>query len=171
MMKKIKTIKIILLLTVIPLFAFTAFHKYYISVTQVDYIQDEQSVQITSRIFIDDFESVLRERYDENIVLAGKGESKDVDLFIETYLKNKISIKINGKDMKLNFIGKEYDLDIMLCYIEIEDVKEINSIEISNQLLFEVFDEQQNMIKTKINSKQKSFLLNHNNKKAMLKFN
>ena len=168
MMKKIK---IILLITVIPLFAFTIFHKYYISVTQINYIQDEQSVQMISRIFIDDFEKVLRERYDENIVLAGKGESKDVDLYIESYLKNKISVKINGEDMKLNFIGKEYDLDIMLCYIEIEHVKDIESIEISNAVLFEVFEAQQNMIKTKINSKQKSFLLNRNNKTAVLKFN
>ena len=166
-----KRAKIILLVILFPVLAFTAFHKYYISVTQVNYVQDKQSVQMISRIFIDDFEKVLRERYDENIVLGGKGETKNVNQYIETYLKNKIKVKINGEDMNLNFIGKEYDLDIMLCYIEIEHVKNIESIEISNEVLFDVFDEQQNMIKTKINSKQKSFLLNRDNKKAMLNFN
>lgn len=168
MMKKIR---IIFLIAIFPLFAFTVFHKYYISVTQIDYIQEKKSVQITSRIFIDDFEKVLRERYDENIVLAGKNESENVNQYIGTYLKDKIKIKINGKDTKLNFIGKEYDLDLVMCYLEIEDVEKIDSIEISNQVLFDLFEEQQNMIKTKINSKQKSFLLNQGKKKAMLKFN
>jgi len=168
---KMNSNKLILLLAIIPFFAFSAFHKYYISVTQVDYIQEKQSVQITSRIFIDDFEKVLRERYDETIVLADKNESKEVNAYIEQYLKSKIKIKINDKDMNLIFIGKEYDMDLMQCYIEIEHVNNINSIEISNQVLFDVFDEQQNMIKTKINNKQKSFLLNQNNKKTVLNFN
>jgi hypothetical protein len=166
-----KKIKIVFLIAIIPLLAFTSFHKYYISVTQVDYIENEQSVQITSRIFIDDFEKVLRERYDDNLVLGGKNESKDVDKYIENYLKEKIKVTINGKEMNLVFIGKEYDIDLIQCYIEIDKVKKINSIEISNQVLFDLFDEQQNMIKTKINSKQKSFLLNQGNKKALLNFN
>ncbi len=166
-----KKTQIILLITIIPLLAFTSFHKYYISVTQVDFIENKQSVQLTTRIFIDDFEKVLRERYDENLVLGGKNESKSVDKYIETYLKDKIKVNINGKDMNLIFIGKEYDIDIMQCYIGIEKVKKINSIEITNQVLFDLFEEQQNMIKTKINSKQKSFLLNQSNKKALLNFN
>lgn len=166
-----KRINLFLLIALIPLMSFIGFHKYYISVTQVDFVEEKQSVQITARIFIDDFEKVLRERYNENIVLAGKEETKDVNKFIETYLKSKIRVRINDNDMNLIFIGKEYDVDIIQCYIEIQNVKQINSIEISNEVLFDVFEDQQNMIKTKINSKQKSFLLNQNNKTAVLNFN
>jgi len=166
-----KRIKIILVIVILPLMAFSGFHKYYISVTEVDYIKDKQSVQITSRIFIDDFEKVLRERYNENVVLAGKEETKDVNKYIETYLRSKIRVRINDHDMNLIFIGKEYDIDIIQCYIEIQNVQQINSIEITNEVLFDLFEDQQNMIKTKINSKQKSFLLNQNNKIAVLNFN
>jgi len=169
--KTMKKMKIVLLIAVIPLLAFTSFHKYYISVTQVDYIENKQSVQITTRIFIDDLEKVLRERYDENLVLGEKNEPKSVDQYIEAYLKDKIKVKINGKDADLIFIGKEYDMDIAQCYIEIDKVKKINSIEISNKVLLDLYDEQQNMVKTKINSKQKSFLLNQGNQKALLNFN
>jgi len=166
-----KRIKIFLVIVILPLMAFSGFHKYYISVTEVDYIQQKQSVQITTRIFIDDFEKVLRERYNENIVLAGKEETKEANKYIETYLRSKFKVRINDNDMNLIFIGKEYDIDIIQCYIEIQNVKQINSIEISNEVLFDVFEDQQNMIKTKINSKQKSFLLNQNNKTAVLNFN
>lgn len=166
-----KTIKILFLVLVLPLMAFTGFHKYYISVTQVDYVENKESVQITTRIFIDDFEKLLRERYDDTVELAVKDEQANVNGYIEKYLKDKIKIKINGNDANLVFIGKEYDNDIMLCYIEIQHVKKINSIEITNQVLFDLFEDQQNMIKTKIYSKQKGFLLNKNDKTAMLKFN
>ncbi|MGK0254152.1 MAG: hypothetical protein ACI9OE_001643 [Mariniflexile sp.] len=166
-----KPIKLLFLIFILPLFAFTAAHKYYLSVTQIDYLSDKQSVQITSRIFIDDFEKLLRERYDDKITLADKNENGTNDMYIERYLKEKIKIKINGKDVNMSFIGKEYDADIMKCYLEIENIKVINSIEISNQVLLDIFEEQQNIVKTKINSKQKSFLLDRNSKTAVLNFN
>ena len=119
----------------------------------------------------DDFEKVLRERYNENVVLAGKKETKEVNQYIEAYLRSKMKVRINDNDMNFIFIGKEYDVDIIQYYIEIQNVQQINSIEITNEVLFDLFEDQQNMIKTKINSKQKSFLLNQNNKIAVLNFN
>lgn len=163
--------KSLLFLLIIPFVAFTTVHKYYVSVTQIEYVKEAESVQIISRIFIDDFENVLRKRYDESITLAGKNEQKTVDLYIKRYLSDKIKIKINDKVVKFNFIGKEYDADIMICYLEIEGVKRIDSFEVTNQLLFDLFEEQQNIVKTKINSKQKSFLLILQKDKALLNFN
>ena len=166
-----KLIKLLIVLLVVPLFAFTAVHKYYISVTQINYVQDKQSVQITSRIFIDDFENLLRARYDENITLASGDELKTTDSYIEKYLTEKLEIVINNKKAKLNFIGKEYDVDIVKCYLEIEGITSIESMEIKNKVLFDLFDDQQNIVKTKINSKQKSFILISQNDKAVLNFN
>ena len=78
--------KLLLLILVLPLCAFTTMHKYYISVTQIDYLQEKQSVQITSKIFIDDFENLLRERYDESATLEDNDESSSLDVYIYKYL-------------------------------------------------------------------------------------
>lgn len=150
--------------------AFSTAHKFYVSVTQIDYIEDKQSVQIISRIFVDDFESLIRERYDNAIVLEENNESEKVDLYIERYLKSKIKVKINNEDVIAHFIGKEYELDIMYCYLEIENVEEIKSFEVTNQILFDMFQEQQNIVRTNINSKQKSFMLTTQNDKAQLSY-
>ncbi|MEP5340543.1 MAG: DUF6702 family protein [Algibacter sp.] len=166
-----KRFKFLLLSLVIPLFAFTAMHKYYISVTQIEYIEEKKSVQITSRIFIDDFENLLRERYDDSIILAENTESETINIYIERYLKEKIKIRINESDVNFMFIGKEYDGDIMRCYLEVVDVETINSIEIKNQVLFDLYTEQQNLIKLKVNSKQKSYILSPQNDTALLSFN
>ena len=166
-----RPVKLLIILFVLPLFAFTAVHKYYISVTQINYIEESKAVQITSRIFIDDFESLLRERYDENITLAGDDELETANTYIEKYLTEKLEIIINSKKAKLSFIGKEYDVDIMKCYLEIEGVNSIESIEIKNKVLFDLYSDQQNIVKTKINSKQKSFILFPQKDNAVLKFN
>jgi hypothetical protein len=164
-------LKQLFLILVVPLFAFTAVHKYYVSVTQINYVPSEQSVQIISRIFVDDLEKLLRERYDETITLIAINEESSNNAYIEKYLKEKLKIKINGKEVRLTYVGKEYDADIVKCYLEVEGVKKIESIEISNQVLFDLFDEQQNIVKTKIYSNQKSFLLDRSNKLALLNFN
>ncbi|OEK09057.1 peptidase E [Flavivirga aquatica] len=166
-----KLFKLTFILILLPLFAFTGIHKYYISVTQIDYIEKSRSIQITSRVFIDDFEALLRERFDENITLADKDESvKNVNFYTERYLKEKIKIKVNDKLVNLVFLGKEYDGDIMRFYLEIEKIEKIESIEIINRVLFDLFEDQQNIVKTKINSKQKSFILIPQKDKALLKF-
>jgi len=165
-----KFAKFIILILVLPIIAFTTAHKYYVSVTQIDYIKEKESVQITTRIFIDDFESLIQQRYDESVILTEKDETKKVNIYIEKYLKEKIKIKINGEEMILNFIGKEYEDDIVNCYLEIENVKVIKSFEITNYVLYDLYKEQQNIVRTFINSKHKSFILIPENDKGLLNF-
>lgn len=166
-----KLFKITCLILTLSFFSFKAAHKYYISVTQIDYVKEKESVQIISRIFIDDLEKLLRERYDESITLAGKTEPKEVDVYLEKYLKEKLKVKINDKEASIAFIGKEYDADIIKCYLEIKGIKSIQTFEISNQVLFDLFSEQQNIIKTNINSKQKSVIQMPEKNTTLLKFN
>ena len=154
----------------IPFLSFTLMHKYYVSVTQIDYIKKEKSIQITSRIFIDDFENMLKERYDDSIILEEGEDTAAVDLYIRRYLDEKIKIKINGEDINFTFIGKAYDHNIMRCYMEIKDVESVSTIGVTNQVLFDLYTEQQNLIKLNVNSKQKSCLLSFRNDKALLDF-
>ena len=163
--------RLLVFLIAIPLMSFTIAHKYYVSVTEVEYVKEQQSVQIVTRIFIDDFEKMLRERYDENITLdIGKDETQ-IDTYVQKYLSNKLQITINSTQQQFEFLGKEYEDDILFCYLEITDVSDIKTFEIVNQVLFDVFDDQQNLVKTKINSKRKSFILIAQNDKGVLNFN
>ena len=148
----------------------TTEHEYYVSVTKVEYVKTEKSLQIISQIFIDDFEKLLRERYDENITLAAKDESEMVEVYMKKYLDFKLDFKINTSDVDFNFIGKEYKDDIVYCYLEIESVDDIKTMEIKNEVLFDIYPKQQNILRTKVNGKDKSFILIPENNKAVLNF-
>lgn len=165
-----KVFKFLVFIFIVPLFAFTSMHKYYISVTHINYVKEKKSLQITSRIFIDDFENVLKSNYDEDIVLAEKDEPKIIDTYIDRYLQDKIKLSINSKSVTFNFIGKEYEGDIVKCYLEVEHIKHIESFSITNSVLFDLQNDQQNIVKTKINSKNKSVILTNDNPNALLKF-
>lgn len=160
-----------LLLFLLPLFAFTGIHKYYVSVTNVNYSEKDKAIQITSRIFTDDFDDLLILRYD----LDGKlGTDKELELattYITKYFKSKFTVQINGKQVAYSFLGKKYEDDIMVCYIEIPniDITTVKSIEVRNQLFTDIYEEQQNIVHFKVNGKKKSFVLIKESSKGLLK--
>ncbi|WP_340075523.1 DUF6702 family protein [Leptobacterium sp. I13] len=162
--------KIGFLLLIIPLLSFTILHKFYLSVTQVDYSEKDRAFQMTSRIFIDDLERLIEERYGVPPKLATPNEHKSADFYIEKYLASKMVMKINGQQVKLNYLGKEYDNDVIKCYVEVNNISldTIQEVTITNSILFELFEEQQNIIHFKINSLRKSFILIKGNDKGVL---
>lgn len=166
-MKHIKKGLIVLLL---PLFAFITAHKFYVSVTNVGYSEKDDALQITTRIFIDDLEAVLLERYDFQSKLATENESELADEYLEKYLRKKFQVQINGENRTYDLIGRKYDNDVCIFYIEVPEVNypTVKSIEIQNEILTDLFDEQQNIVHFKIKGKKKSFVLLKSDTKGML---
>jgi len=157
-------------LIISSLVGWSTLHKYYVSHTQIHFAKEKKSVQITSGLFIDDFEKLLKERFDETIVLNSTHDQTLIDSYIEKYLLSRLEITINTETQKLIFLGKEYEDDIVYCYLEIENVETINTIEISNTLLFDLFQDQKNIVRTNINEKHKTFILMPEDDKGVLNF-
>ena len=148
----------LLLLFIIPLLSFSA-HKYYLSLTQINYKSESKSVQIIINVFMDDIETALNKDYNIDLQLTTKEELKDNDVYFKKYLKEKLAFKIDGVAKEFSYIGKEYDGDLVYFYLEIEKVNKVTNIEVSNTILTKHFPKQQNLIKSKIGNKHKSILL------------
>jgi len=165
-------IKSLFLLLVVPLFLSSGYlHEYYVSVTSIEFVKEEKSVQIITQIFTDDFETLIRERFDGRVTLGVENESVLVEEYMQRYLSDKLRVTLNGMPVEFNFIGKEYKDDIAYCYLEIVNISEVKSIEVKNRVLFDVFTDQQNIVRLKINDKNKSFLLIPDNDNCLLNFN
>lgn len=166
-----KYFRILLLLLVFPLVSATSAHKFYVSITKIEYVKEKSSLQIITKIFTDDIEDVLKQRYDASISLDTKKETEAADEDLKKYLLQKINISVNGKPVKLDYIGKEYDTDMLVVYIEVKDVKELKTIEIENKVLMEMFPEQQNIIHLKTPESRRSLILDKDEPSGKLKFN
>lgn len=162
--------KQLLLIIIIPFFGFSAAHQFYVSITQINYIPEKQSVQIISRFFIDDFETALNKQYNNKLILGDEEASETTNSYIKDYLENRMRIKINNQPVSIHYIGKAYEGAIMLCYIEVREVPMIHTFEISNKVLFDIYEDQKNIVRTQINSKQKSEILTQKKQSLLLKF-
>lgn len=161
--------KIFVLFFILPLFAFSI-HKYYISLTEINYKEETQAVQMIMNVFIDDIETAINKDYNVNLQLTTKDEYKKTDSLCFSYLKKHFNVKINKKDTNYNFIGKEYDGDIVYFYLEIENISDIKSLEIENNVLTKYFPEQQNLTKAFIKKQHKSLFLDQKNHNGLLQF-
>ena len=165
-----KFFRIGLLLVLLPLFAFVGAHKFYISVTNVDYSQKDEAVQIITRVFVDDMNAVLKERYGIRAKLGTDKETTTDVAYLKKYLKTKFVVEINGKKVDYTFIGKKYDTDMLICYLEVPNValETLKQIAIENEVLTDIYDDQQNVVHFKINGTKKSFVLVKSDIKGML---
>lgn len=148
----------LLLFAVLFLCSFTV-HKFYVSVTQIDYVPSKKRVEITSRIFIDDLEKALTKKYNKKVNLTSTKELPEAEELIKSYLKEKIKVSINKKPQNIEFLAREVEGDVLILYTKIVISKKINTFEIYNSLLTEVYTDQQNIVHTNINSNKKSILL------------
>jgi hypothetical protein len=150
--------QILLLFSVLFLSSFSA-HKFYVSVTQIDYVPSKKRIEITSRIFIDDLEKALTKKYNKKVNLTSTKELPEAEELIKSYLKEKIKISINKKSQNIEFLAREVEGDVLILYTKIAISKKINTFEIYNSLLTELYADQQNIVHTNINSNKKSILL------------
>ena len=134
-------------------------HKYYVSITEIEYVKEKKAVQIITRLFIDDFQRLLRERYDDKITLDEGDDETQTDILIKKYIQSRLKVSINSEEKALVFIGKEYDDDIVYFYYEVENISEVKTMKIENKVLFDIFDEQKNVVRTNVNGKNKTFVL------------
>ena len=160
---------LLLLLFIIPLLSFSA-HKYYLSLTQIEYKNESKSIQIIINVFMDDIETALNKEYSIDLQLTNQNELESNDVYFKKYLKKNLYFKVDNTSSSFNYIGKEYDGDLVYFYLEIENVNSLEAIEVVNTILIDYFPEQQNLIKSKVNKKHNSILLTKTNDKGLLKF-
>lgn len=165
-----KFLKMGLVILLFPLITASTDHKFYVSITKVEFSQEDQAVQIISKIFIDDLEDVLQERYNPNLNLGEPKETEADAKVLKNYILEKFHVWVNDKDVTLNYLGKEYDIDVVKIYIEIENISEVKSLEVESKILYDKFEEQQNIIHAKVGKTRKSLILEKENPKGVLNF-
>ncbi|PZD79678.1 DUF6702 family protein [Mesonia sp. K7] len=146
-------------------------HKFYLSVTDVNYSAKDQALQLVTRIFVDDFQRLLNERYDKSVVLSREVTQEKTDAYIEDYFNKKMLFKIKNQSVQLNFIGKRYEDDLIICYLEAPKISDFSEVKVTNEILMELFEDQKNIVHFKKKDQEKSLLLLKDNETQTINFN
>ena len=145
-----------------------AIHKHYISLTRIEYSQEDKALQITMRFFIDDLEKAVETQFNKKLQLATDDEIDNANVFIERYIEQKFKISVNNEPKAHSYLGKQYENDEVFFFLEISGIEQIENIAVTISMLFEVFEEQQNYVKLSLGELNKTFILVKANDKEML---
>lgn len=145
-------------------------HKFYVSITQMNWNEKQQRLEITMRLFTDDLQLALQNKYGGTFHIGSNLEASAEELKFIEYVSEMFKINVNTKSATLQFITKTVEDDVLVSHWVIQKVTKLQVIEISNRTLFNVLPEQQNIVHTQIKSQKKSLLLTYNDHQKMLKF-
>lgn len=145
-------------------------HKFYMGIYQLNYVSEKKMLQVTSRIFVDDLNQTLEKKYSKKFFLGSDKETSESIEFLKKYLAGNFTIKVNGQPKTMNFLSKEMDGDVLVCYLNVKDISRINSLEIFNSILIDCFAEQQNIVHVTAFGTKKSFLFSESSTKQVLKY-
>ncbi len=122
-------------------------HKFYVSLTEIRYNEHSMRMEVSMRIFPDDLDRALQDRYGVETHLASSLEPPHADSLVGAYLRRHFSLFLNGREVGFSYLGKEPESDAIWCYLESEPLGANPSVLlIRNNILMEQFDDQVNII-------------------------
>lgn len=134
-------------------------HPYYVSIFQLTHNPEKKSLQITCKIFTDNLEEAIQEQGTEQLRLGSEREFVKADRYIARYIQQHFDVFVNGEKRSMKYLGKEVELDVTWCYLEITGVPSIDSLGVKNTILFEEYRSQSNIVHTKVGNQKKSAIL------------
>lgn len=138
-----------------------ATHEFYVSICDIQHNVKAATLEITLKIFTDDFEKALLQESGEKLQLGTIQESSKADELILAYLQKHFKIILDENSTPaFNYLGKEVEINEMWCYLEIEGVSNIESIEVQNFILTQEFPKQSNIVNVRANARLESLMLN-----------
>ena len=131
-------------------------HPFYVSVTQIEENSKEKILEVSCKIFTDDFEKTLRMHYNNHIDLLNPADKSAMNTLISNYIEKHLKISVDGKLCPLQFVGYEKNEEGVECYFQVNNVSVNKTISVFNDLLFEYKQEQTNIVHVTVKGKRKS---------------
>ena len=145
-------------------------HPIFVSVTEIEHNAKTKTLEISCKLFTDDFEKTLRKQQSGRIDLLNIALKSQMNPIVCNYIKKHLSIKVNGKLEELQFIGFEQQEEGIMSYFQIPDVPWVKKVEVMDNLLYEYSEQQMGIVHVIVNSYRKSSRLNNPDCKVSFDF-
>src|SRR5688500_7869508 len=79
-------------------------HPLYISVTEMNYNATDKNLEISCKIFADDFEKTLASVNNTKVDLSAPADKAVADKMVSAYVKSHLQLKLDNKPVTLEFV-------------------------------------------------------------------
>jgi hypothetical protein len=135
-------------------------HPYYVGVVEVEHNAATATVEISVRLFLDDFEETLQKKYPgKRIDLMAVPDKSYTDSCISRYIRQQLQLALPSQPLHLRYVGFERVQESIWCYFEVNDVLTVKQLQVVNRLLYDTRKEQINMHHIMVGGKRQSHQL------------
>ena len=145
------------------LFSSIVLHPLHVSLSNIDYDKDKQTIDIAIKMFDDDIRPAIYKKYNISLPTNNEVEFVNIDSLFNEYISDNFIVWFdNSKRQKLNYVKKEKKTDAIWFYFTVEVNDKMESITIKNTLLNDLYDDQKNLIMYKSGSNEKANIFDKN---------
>ncbi len=145
-------------------------HPLFISVTEIEHNAKEKSLEVSCKIFTDDFEKTLRAAYNTKIDLLDAKLKPAMDKLVNDYVQKHLKISVEGKLTTLTFIGYERIEEGIYSYYEANNIASVKKIEIMDNILYDYKEQQIGLLHVIVGGKRQSTKLVNPESRAAMSF-
>ena len=144
-------------------------HPLYVSVTNMDIDAKGKSVVFSIRMFTDDLETILHNKYNIEGWIGTPAEHRDSRRRLEEYVNERFSIVVNGGE-KIELVTDSLIVNDDSVWFHFKGAarQTIQRMEIENRLLTDFFANQNNLMIIHTGKNETGFRLNRKNTKIEL---
>ena len=92
------------------------------------------------------------------------------DKLIAGYVERHLRLKVDGKPVLLHFVGSEQENDGTWSYFQVNDVSSVKRIDVVDELLYDSFNQQINIMHVTVGGQRKSFRLDYPEAAAVFEY-
>jgi hypothetical protein len=145
-------------------------HPLYIAVTEIKHNAKDKILEISCKVFTNDFETVLGKMAGVKVDLASAKDKAVSDKLIADYVGRHLRLKVDGRPVQLHFVGSENEEDGTWSYFQVNDVPAVKRIDAGNDLLYDGFNQQINIMHVTVGGQRQSTRLDYPEANAAFQF-
>jgi hypothetical protein len=145
-------------------------HPLHVSVTEINHNATDKTLEISCKLFTDDFEKVLSQNYKTKVDLINPPDRPAMEKLVNDFIQKHLVIKADGKLAQMLYLGFEKDNDAVYSYFQVDNTAAVKKLAITNNILHEMFTDQINLMHVIVGGKRKSTKLDYPDKEAVFSF-
>lgn len=141
-----------------------AFHPYHVGSVEINYNSKSRTFEVTGRFFLDDLESGLGKKYGGSFHFNDEKYKAKLNEALQKYCAEYLKLKVDNKFLKINYVGYEEDQESVNVFLESEPVSNPKKVEAAVSFLYNLFDDQINIVHIIVNGQRNSEKLSYPNR-------
>ena len=145
-------------------------HPFHVSVTEINHNAADKTLEISCKIFTDDFSDALAKKYKTKVDLVHPADKALMDKIVSDYISNHLQIKTDNKPGILNYVGFEVENEATYVYMQVNDVAAVKKADVTDTILHDLFTDQTEIIHVIVAGNRKSAKVDYPDNQASFQF-